>query len=116
MGRPLRFLLTAGQASDARHALALIDGLKAAHVLADKAYDSHALLNHIEAIGARPIIPKRTCMPRERAFDSEIYKHRNQNKHTNRHHKQLRRIATRYDRRPENYLAGLYLASIPFWC
>ncbi|HEX5181970.1 MAG TPA: IS5/IS1182 family transposase, partial [Allosphingosinicella sp.] len=30
--------------------------------------------------------------------------------------KQLRRIATRYDRRPENYLASLHVASIAFWC
>mgnify|MGYP000293500843 CR=1 FL=1 len=30
--------------------------------------------------------------------------------------KQLRRIATRYDRIPENYLASLYLAALAFWC
>ena len=97
-------------------ALALLAGLTAAHVIADKAYDGHAILDHIEANGARPIIPQRTCMPRERAFDPETYKRRNLIERTIGRLKQLRRIATRYDRLPENYLAGLYLASLSFWC
>jgi transposase len=116
LGRPIRFILTRGQASDARYALPLIEGLKAAHIIADKAYDSHAILDHVEAMGARPIIPQRKCMPRERDFDSEIYKRRNMIERTIGRLKQLRRIATRYDRRPENYLACLYLASLGFWC
>jgi transposase len=116
LGRPIRFLLTAGQASDAVHALPLIAGLSAAYVIADKAYDAHAILDHVEAIGALPIIPQRSCMTRKRRFDPEIYKRRNMIERTIGRLKQLRRIATRYDRLPENYLASLYLASLPFWC
>lgn len=116
LGRPIRFLLTGGQANDAANALPLIAGLRAAHVLADKAYDTHAILDHIEAIGARPIIPQRSCMTRPRNFDPAIYKHRNRVERTIGKLKQLRRIATRYDRLPANYLASLYLASISFWC
>jgi transposase len=63
-----------------------------------------------------PIIPRKTCMPRQRAFDPNIYKARNRIERTIGKLKQLRRIATRYDRLPENYLASLYLASLPFWC
>jgi transposase len=116
LGRPVRFLLTAGQANDSNHALALIDGLTAAHVIADKAYDTHTILDHIEAMGALPIIPKRSRMNRARDFDPEKYKRRNVIERSIGKLKQLRRIATRYDRRPENYLAGLYLASLPCWC
>lgn len=116
LGRPIRFLLTGGQASDAAHALSLLAGLDARHVIADKAYDGHAILNHVEAIGARPIIPQRSCMPRGRAFDPAIYKRRNMIERTIGRLKQLRRIATRYDRLPANYLANLYLASLAFWC
>lgn len=97
-------------------ALALLAGLTAAHIIADKAYDAHAILDHIEANGATPIIPQRTCMPRPRAFNPVIYKERNRIERTIGKLKQLRRIATRYDRLPENYLASLYLASIAFWC
>lgn len=85
-------------------------------MIADKAYDAHAILDHIEAIGARPIIPQRSQMNRQRAFDPLIYKRRNMIERTIGRLKQLRRIATRYDRLPENYLASLYLASLPFWC
>jgi transposase len=84
-------------------------------VIADRAYDAYAILDHVEAIGAIPIIPQKTCMPRARAFDPVIYKQRNRIERTIGKLKQLRRIATRYDRLPENYLAGLYLASLSFW-
>jgi transposase len=114
-GRPLRFILTAGQKHDPPQALALIDGLAARHVIADRAYDAHAILDQIEASGAKPIIPQKSGMPRPRAFDSTIYKHRNRIERTIGKLKQLRRIATPYDRIPANYLAGLYLASLSFW-
>jgi len=112
----LRFILTGGQANDAANALPLLAGLAAAYLIADRAYDAHAILDHAAAIGARAIIPRRSCMNRPRPFDPEIYKHRNRIERTIGKLKQLRRIATRYDRLPENYLASLYLASLPFWC
>jgi transposase len=112
----VRFILTGGNASDASFAIPLLAGLSARYVIADKAYDGHAILNHIEGSGARPIIPQRTCMPRKRAFDPAIYKLRNRVERTIGKLKQLRRIATRYDRIPENYLASLYLAALAFWC
>jgi transposase len=55
-------------------------------------------------------------MPRKRAFDSAKYKLRNRVERTIGKLKQLRRIATRYDRIPQNYLASLYLAALVFWC
>ena len=115
LGRPVRFLLTGGQANDAANALPLLVGLTARHVVADRAYDAHAILDAIEAAGATPIIPQRTCMKRPRAFDPDLYKHRNRIERTIGKLKQLRRIATRYDRLPANYLASLYLASLSFW-
>ena len=112
----MRFILTGGNASDHSQALALLDGLDAAHVIADRAYDAHVILDYIEASGARPIIPQRRGMPRQRAFDPVLYKQRNRIERTIGKLKQLRRIATRYDRIPANYLAALYLASLSFWC
>jgi len=55
-------------------------------------------------------------MNRKRAFDPQIYKHRNIIERAIGRLKQLRRIATRFDPLPENYLASLYLASLSFWC
>jgi transposase len=114
-GRPVRFILTGGNASDDRSAIPLLTGLSAHHVIADKAYDSHAILDHIEASGAKPIIPQRTCMPRQRAFAPVKYRLRSRIERTIGKLKQLRRIATRYDRIPQNYLAALYVAALQFW-
>ena len=111
LGRPVRFILTGGNVSDPKLAIPLLTGLPARYVLADKAYDSHAILDHIEENGAKPIIPQRKCMPRKRDFDPAIYKMRNRIERTIGKLKQLRRSATRYDRIPGNYLA-----SIAFWC
>jgi transposase len=55
-------------------------------------------------------------MPRRRDFDPAIYRLRNRIERTIGKLKQLRRVATRYDRLPHNYLATLYLAAIAFWC
>jgi transposase len=41
LGRPLRFMLTAGQRHDNLTAKALLQGFKAAAVLADRAYDNN---------------------------------------------------------------------------
>ena len=108
----MRFIVTAGQRSDATQALALIDGLPAAHVIADKAYDAYAILNAVEASAAKPITPQHTYMSRTRDSDAALDKPRNHIERTIGRFKQLRRIFTRYDRIPANYLAGLYLASL----
>lgn len=111
----MRFILTGGNISDSELAIPLLTGLDADHILADKAYDSHAILDHVEASGAQPIIPQRTCMPRKRAFDPAKYRLRNRIERTIGKLKQLRRVATRYDRLPCNYLATLYLAALTAW-
>lgn len=77
LGRPVRFILTGGNACDSKLAIPLLTDLDAGHVLADKAYDTYAILAFVEASGAQPIIPQRTCMPRKRAFDPVKYKLRN---------------------------------------
>ncbi|CAM5275630.1 hypothetical protein AFEL58S_00139 [Afipia felis] len=52
LGRPLRFIVTAGQVGDITQAPALLDGQTGRAVLADKAYDSNALRAIIAASGA----------------------------------------------------------------
>jgi len=111
----VRFILTGGNVSDAWLPTPLLSRLDARHVLADS-YVSHAILDHVEASGARPIIPQRTCMPRRRDFDPTTYKLRNRIERTIGKLEQLRRVATRYDRLTCNYLATLYVAAITFWC
>lgn len=59
LGRPLRFIVTAGQASDITQAPALLEGQAGDAVLADKAYDSNALRSLIADMGAEVVIPSK---------------------------------------------------------
>ena len=53
LGRPLRVIVTPGQASDVAQAAALLDGQTGAAVLADKAYDSNEFRDQIAAMKAK---------------------------------------------------------------
>ena len=58
LGKPLRFLLTDGQAADCRAAATLLVGLSPRTlVMADRAYDTNAIRRQIEEQGAVPNIP-----------------------------------------------------------
>ena len=57
LGRPLRFIITAGQVGDVTQAPALLEGQAGGAVLADKAYDSNALRAIIADMGAEAVIP-----------------------------------------------------------
>lgn len=97
-------------------ALALLEGMSPAHVLADKAYGTNAVLDAIEGCGARPIVPPTRRSKRPRAFDPAIYKRRNLIERAINKLKRFRRIATRYDRNPRCLLAMLCLAAVvTFW-
>ncbi|TIQ02644.1 MAG: transposase, partial [Mesorhizobium sp.] len=57
LGRPLRFILTGGQAHDIVTAPALLDGMKGTAVIADKAYDSNDLRRIIADADMLAVIP-----------------------------------------------------------
>ena len=113
--RPLRFIVTEGQRHDSTQARALLTGFTAAYVLADKGYDSQALIEYIEGQGATPVIPPWAGRTQPRSYDRVLYKQRNWIERTFNKLKHSRRIATRYDRKTAHFLAFLYLAALPLW-
>ncbi len=60
-------------------------------------------------------IPRKTTQRRTGPFDRELYRTRNRIERLINRLKQFRRIATRYDKRAENYLAMLTIAAIMGW-
>jgi transposase len=115
-GLPLRLGLTAGQAHDAPAALALLDRLEPRTiVLADKAYDGNAIRDLIEAQGAVPNIPAKSNRKWKPCFSKTLYRERNQVERFFSKLKHFRRIATRYDKLADNFLAMVKLASIRLW-
>lgn len=98
LGEPLQFCLTAGNINDCTPAIALLGERKAEAVVADKGYDTDAIVEHIEAIGAQVVIAPKANRLRQRLYDKELYKQRNRIERCFSRLKQFRRLATRYDK------------------
>jgi len=115
-GRPVRLALTPGQAGDAPEALPLIEDIDAgATLIADRAYDTNAIRDHARDHGIWANIPARSLRKESFPFSQWVYRQRNLVEKFFNQIKQFRGLATRYDRRAENYLAALKLASIRIW-
>ncbi len=112
LGNPVRLIATGGQVADVTQGKALISGIKAEHVIADKGYDSSELVGAIEAGGAKAVIPPRSNRKEPRDYDKHAYKDRNLVERFLNKVKNCRRIATRYEKTSRNYLAFWQLASI----
>nr|WP_251982689.1 IS5 family transposase [Streptomyces violaceusniger] len=135
--RPLAFVLTAGQAGDAPAFTEVITRLRVPRprgrprtrpevVLADKAYSSRAVRQHLNKRGIRAVIPVPADQQGHRlrrgsrggrppAFDREAYKQRNTVERCINRLKQWRGPATRYEKTATIYLAGLHIAGIFLW-
>ena len=115
LGRPLRFILTAGQRHDSLTAKDLLDGFKAKAVLADKAYDNNDLRRCIADGGAEAVIPSTRSRKVPIPHDQDAYKDRNRIERCFNKLKHFRRFATRYDRRTTYFLAFIHLAAAMLW-
>lgn len=115
LGRPLRFLITPGQAGDITAAPALLDGQETRAVLANKAHDGNALRQHIAAMGTQAVIPadrsRKVIIP----HDAGIYRHRTHIERCFNRLKHFRRFATRYDRRTIHFTGFVLLAATMIW-
>lgn len=115
LGLPVRFMLGPGQQNDTAPACDLIRGLKAAQVLADRAYDANSLCDLIVEQGGEPVIAPRRHRKLQRGYDRIAYKQRWGVEGSFAKLKQWRRIATRYDKLAANFLGFIKLASIMLW-
>ncbi len=115
-GLPIALKLTEGQAHDGRSAEDMFATVRAGTVLlADRAYDSNALRAWLAERGALANIramPRRIEPP---LFSHWLYKQRNLVERFFNKLKHFRAVATRYDKRDDNYLASVKLASLRIW-
>jgi transposase len=136
-GLPLSVLLSAGQTHDNPLLLPVLQAIQVPraagrrrsrpdHVIADKAYSHPSTRHALRARGIRHTIPERADQIDRRArrgqrggrpplFDPATYRRRNVVERCVNRLKQWRGIATRYDKRAENYRSGVLLAAIVLW-
>jgi transposase len=115
-GNPTGVHLTPGQAHDLDGADALLPALEADILIADKSFDVDGRVRlPLQKAGKTAVIPPTARRLNQRDYDKELYKKRHLIENFFCKLKQFRAIATRYDKRAINFLAGVYAASILIW-
>jgi transposase len=126
-GKPLTMVVTAGQ----RHETVVFEQLMEQGAVkrvgrgrprlhprrlsGDKSYSSRHIRQYLRQRGIRMTIPRKVNERRTGPFDRAIYRTRSRVECLINRLKQSRRIATRYEKRAENYLAMLTIAAIMLW-
>jgi len=94
---------------------ALLKDATSTSVLADKGYDSDAIVAQIEAQGSRAVIPPRRGRRVERPYDRDLFKSRFVVEQFFARIKRCRRVATRYEKLAVTFLGMVLLACILVW-
>jgi len=92
-----------------------MEGLKAGHLIADKGYDSDAIVEQAQRQGMEAVIPPRKNRKVLREYDSHLYRLRHLVENAFLHLKRWRGIATRYAKNTASYLAAVHIRCIAIW-
>jgi transposase len=123
----MAFVLTSGERHEAIAFQALMQAGKVKRIgcgrpksrpryfLGDKAYSSEVIRRELRRRGITPVIPRLRNEKRCDRFNRGLYRERNRVERLINRLKQFRRVATRYEKRADNYLAMLAIAAIISW-
>ena len=112
---PVKILITEGTTADCKQAEALIDNIKAKVLLADRGYDSDAIVEKAEKAGMKAVIPPRKNRKTQREYDKELYKLRHFVENAFMILKRWRGVATRYAKNTASFLAAVQIRCIAAW-
>jgi transposase len=116
LGNPLHFIVTGAEQADITQANELLQHmLDVGAVIADKGYDSDRLVADIDMAGMLPIIPPRRNRITPRSWDRNRYRARHLIENLFARLKQFRRLATRYDKLAERFVAFIAIACLMVW-
>jgi len=115
LGLPLKFILTPGQSSEIKQAPKLVEDIRGANILGDKAFDSDEFINQITAQNCTPVIPTRSNRKVQREVDYPLYKERHLIEFFFAKVKHFRRIFSRFDKMVLAYMSFLAFASTIIW-
>jgi transposase len=112
LGNPVEFVLTGGQEGDVTPAEPLMLGHQADAVIADKAYDSDAVVDAAKRQGTAAVIPSKKNRKVPRDEDKPLSKERKKVEWFINLLKQYRQVATGYEKTARNFLGFVHVASI----
>ena len=114
-GMPVRVLITQGTTADCSQASRLIEGFATDYLLADRGYDSNAIIEQARKQGMEAVIPSKKNRTAQRFYDKELYKLRHLVENAFLHLKRWRGIATRYAKNTASFLAAVQIRCISLW-
>ena len=115
-GRPLRLAVSGGQLHDSQMMHAFLDWqFPPLAIVADKAYGSRKIRQQIADEGALAVIPSKSNERKPVAHDPTLYAHRNVVERFFCRMKDMRRLATRFEKKARNFLSMLQIFAIRYW-
>ena len=114
-GVPVRIFIAKGTVADCTQAEKLTEGIEAGALLADRGYDSDAIVERAETAGMQVVIPPRKNRKELRKYDAALYKLRHFVENAFMELKRWRGIATRYAKRSASFLAAVQIRCLAVW-
>ena len=111
LGNLVRFKLLPGHRFDTVGVAPLIDGVEFGGLIADKAFDSDAIIAGLNERGAKIVISQHPRRSRPLDIDAEIYKWRHPIENFFGKLKEFKRIALRANKTDQSFEAMIYLAA-----
>ena len=112
---PVRFFITSGTTADCAVAARLIEGFQAEYLLADRGYDTDAIILKAVSAGMTPVIPPKKSRKQLREYDKYLYKLRHLVENAFLLLKRWRGIATRYAKNAASFVAAVQIRCIAIW-
>jgi transposase len=111
LGNLVRFELLPGHRFDTVGVEPLLKGITFGGLIADKAFDSDAIIADLNARGAKVVISQHPRRAKSVPLDRDIYKWRHLIENFFCKLKEFKRIAMRADKTDQSYAAMIYLAA-----
>ena len=111
LGNLVRFVLLPGQRFDTVGIPPLLDGVSFMALIADKAFDSNAIIADLDARGSKVVISQHSRRTSPRAIDEEMYKWRHLIENFFCKLKEFKRIAMRADKTDRSFAAMINIAA-----
>jgi transposase len=111
LGNLVRFVLLPGHRFDTVGVPPLIDGINFGALIADKAFDSNAIIADLNERGAKVVISQHQRRTKPLPLDAEMYKWRHLIENFFYKLKEFKRIAMRADKTDTSFNAIIHLAA-----
>ncbi len=111
LGNLVRCVLLPGQRFDTVGVPPLLDGVAFGALIADKAFDSNAIIADLDACGAKAVISQHPRRIKPLNIDAEMYKWRHLIENFFCKLKEFKRIAMRSDKTDHSFAAMINLAA-----